>query len=290
MGYVKHLDDEEGEAVVRLTTGLAEVLLGMTLGCLPLAAFAELGAAEIVAKAHDLEGGEDSISRLSFSLQRRDGSEKKLVYTMVWKEYEGKDDVDDKVIFFSEFPPDDKGKSFMVWVYEDKTPDEWMYLPELRMVRKVTHSEGHRHNDEDDDYAHSVLSQVVLVPRDPGLDNHTLLGSEEIDGHSAYVVDSVPKQASKNYPYGKTRRWISKDNFLTERADFYGETGAVEKRLTTKWKRIGDAWVWEQVVGVDLRTKDRTVLDISDVRLNNNLDDEVFSARTLRLGKDSVLR
>ena len=290
MDHVKHWDDEGGEAVVRLRTGAVGVLLGLTVWCLPLAAFAELSAAEIAAKVYNLEGGEDSISRLSFSLQRPDGSEKKLIYTMVWKEYEGKDDVDDKAIFFSEFPPDDKGKSFMVWVYDNKSPDEWMYLPELRMVRKVTHSEGHRHHDEDDDYAHSVLTQVVLVPRDPGLDTHTLVGSEEIDGSSAYVVDSVPKQASKNYPYGKTRRWISKDNFLPERTDYYGESGAVEKHLTIKWKRIGDAWVWEQVVGVDLRTKDRTVLDISDIRLNNELEDEVFSARTMRLGKDSVMR
>lgn len=276
--------------MVRLATGVAVMLLGLAIGCLPPAAFAEPAAAEIVTKAYDLEGGDDSISRLSFTLQRGDGSEKKLIYTMVWKKYQGKDDVSDKAIFFSEYPPDDKGKSFMVWIYKSKMADEWMYLPALRMVRKVTHSEGHRHHDEDDDFAHSVLTQAVLVPRDPGLDTHTLLGSKEIDGHSTYVLDSVPKQARKNYPYQKTRRWISKDNFLPERTDYYGESGAVEKRQTIKWKRIGDAWVWEQVVGEDLRTKDRTVLDISDIRLNNDLDDDVFSARTMRLGKDSVVR
>lgn len=274
---------------MRMTRVTAVTILFLATGC-PLLAGAAPSAVEIVTKAYELEGGEDSISRLRFNMRTADGSEKKLVYTMVWKEYEGKGDVDDKLIFFSEYPPDDKGKAFMVWVYPNKKDDEWMYLPELRMVRKISHSAHHRHHDEEDDFAHSVLTHVLLVPRPPGLDTHSLVGEEEIDGHSAYVVESTPKRASKNYPYSKTRRWISKDNFLPERIDYYGLSGKLEKRQTIQWKRIGEAWVWERVVGEDLRNQNRTTLDVSDVRLNIGLDDDVFSARTLRLGRDSLPR
>ena len=228
------------------------------------------------------------MSRLTFTFVRPDGEERKLIYTMVWKEYAGRDDVDDKVIFFSEYPPDDKGKSFMVWVYEDKKNDEWMYLPELRMVRKVTHSERHAHNDKEDDFAHSVLTQVDLVPREADLDNNTLLKEEELDGHTDFVVESTPKRVTKDYPYKKTRRWITQDNFLPERTDYYGSSGGLVKRQSTKWKKIGNAWVWERVVGEDLITKERTELDISDIKLNSDLKDDIFSARTLRLGKDSI--
>ena len=194
------------------------------------------------------------------------------------------------MIFFNEFPPGDNGKSYMIWVNENTQDDEWMYLPELRMVRKVTHDESHHHNDKEDDFARSVLTQVNLVPREPDLDDHILLKDEDLNGHSDYVVESTPKQDSKNFPYQKTRRWISKDNFLPERIDYYGKDGELEKRQTIKWKRIGEAWVWEQVVGVDLVTNDRTVLDITDVRLNTGLKDEIFSARSMRLGKDSITR
>ncbi len=269
----------------RSSISAAIVLLGMAWGTNPAHA-AEFSATEIVTKAHDVAGGDDSISRLTFTFQKPDGAEKKLIYTMVWKEYGGKDDIDDKVIFFSDYPPDDKGKSFMTWVYGNKKADEWMYLPELRMVRKVTHSEHHHHDNEEDDFAHSVLTHIDLVPREPGLDDHALVHEGVAEG--VYLVESIPKQVSKDFTYQKTRRWISKDHFLLERIDYYGKSGEVEKRQTTKWKKIGEAWVWEQVVGEDLKTKARTVLDISDIRLNNDLKDEVFSARTLRLGKDSI--
>ena len=272
----------------RTMLSITGILFGISLCCPFSSAAAELSAADIVKRSNEIEGGDDSMSQLTFTFRRPDAEERKLIYTMVWKEYAGRDDVDDKVIFFSEYPPDDKGKSFMVWVYENKQNDEWMYLPELRMVRKVTHSERHAHHDEDDDFAHSVLTQVDLVPRKTDLDGHMLLKDEELDGHTDFVVERVPKHATKDYPYQKIRRWITQDNFLPERTDYYGPSGGVIKRQTTKWKKIGKYWVWEQVAGEDLITNERTVLDISNIKLNSGLKDEVFSARTLRLGKDSI--
>lgn len=265
-------------------------MLGAAFWSSPSIASADLSAGEVMAKAYVVSGGDDSVSRLTFTFHKADGKEKKLVYTMAWKKYGPQDEIRDKVIFFSEYPPDDNGKSYMIWVAADrrKQDDEWMYLPELRMVRKVTHDLSRRHDDKQDDFSHSLLTQVNLMPRDPDLDTHILLQDDQWDGHADYVVESVPKQANKTYPYAKTRRWISKDNFLTERIDYYNESGEVEMRQTTRWKKIGNAWVWEQVAGENPPSSERTVLDISDIRINNHLRDEVFSKRTMRLGKDSL--
>ncbi len=272
----------------RSMLSITGILLGIALCSVPMDASAGLSAAEIVNKADAVEGGDDSISRLNFTFKNPGKTERKLIYTMVWKEYAGHEHVDDKAIFFSEYPPDDKGKSFMVWVYDNKKADQWMYLPELRMVRKVTHSDHHGHHDQEDDFARSVLTQVDLVPREPDLDHHTRLKDEEVDGRSDFVIESVPKHAGDDYPYQKTRRWITQDNFLPERIDYYSPAGALFKRQTIKWQKIGTAWVWERVVGENLITNDQTVLDISDIKLNSGLQDEVFSARTMRLGKDSI--
>ena len=135
-----------------------------------------------------------------------------------------------------------------------------------------------------------MLTQTNLVPRNPELDQHTLLHEDSINGHSDYVVESIPKSIDKLYPYSKTRRWITKDNFLPERIDYYGENGKVQLQQTFKWKGIGDAWVWERVVAVNPQSGDKTVLNISDIRLNNHLNDEIFSSRSMRFGKDSLMR
>ena len=286
------LQEVRGESMIRTTTGTVVAALGMTLALITPITRAGPTAEEIVGKAYAINGGDDSTSRLTFDLHKADGSERKLVYTMAWKKYPPGSDVSNKVIFFNEYPPDDKGKSYMIWVSADrqKQDDEWMYLPELRMVRKITHDQSHRHKDKEDDFARSILTQTNLVPRNPELDQHKLLHEEPLNGHNDYVVESVPKRVDKLYPYSKTRRWISKDNFLPERIDYYGENGKVELQQTFKWKNIGDAWVWEQVVAVSPSTGDKTVLDISDIRLNNHLSDEVFSSRSMRLGKDSLMQ
>lgn len=253
------------------------------------AVHAELSAAEIAVKAFQVNGGEDSRSRLSFTFHKADGSERRLAYTMAWKHY-ASGDISNKAIFFSEFPPDDRGKAYMIWMAADRSEQdqEWMYLPELRMVRKITHDQSHRHKDQDDDFAHSLLAQVNLVPRNAALDDHSLLGEDKVDGHAAYVIDSVPKQSSPGYPYQKTRRWISTDHFLTERIDYYNESGDLKLSQRIKWQQVGDVWVWEQVVATRPGSTERTVLDLSDVKVNSHLDDDVFSSRRMRLGKDAL--
>lgn len=264
------------------TLGLAAVL------AVP-AAHAGLSAAEIAVRAFGVNGGQDSRSRLSFTFHKADGSERRLVYSMAWKHY-ASGEISDKAIFFSDFPPDDRGKAYMIWMAADRSrqDDEWMYLPELRMVRKITHDQSHRHKDEDDSFADSLLAQVNLVPRNPQLDNQTLVGEDTVNGHPDYLIDSVPKAASPGYPYQKTRRWISKDNFLTERIDYFNESGSLKLSQRISWQRVGDTWVWGRVTGSRPGSRERTVLEVSDVKVDSGLGDQLFSARSMRLGKDSL--
>jgi len=264
--------------------------LGVILVGLSTAANADLSATDIMTKAYRINGGDDSESRLTFTFHAADGTERKLAYTMAWKKYPDGGDVSSKAIFFSDFPPDDKGKAYMIWVSadHDHQDDEWMYLPELRMVRKITHDQGHRHKDKEDEFARSLLTQVNLVPRDPTLDHHTLLEDETFEAHADFVVDSVPKQITKTFPYGKTRHWINQETFVPDRVNYYTADGHVVLVQTFKWQKVGDAWVWEQVVGAKPKSEERTVLDVSDIRINNQLSDEVFSSRSMRLGKDSL--
>lgn len=252
---------------------------------------AELTAEQIVTKAYQVDGGRDGVSRLTFTFRKPNAPEKKLIYTMVWKGYGGEGGVDSKLLFFSEFPPDDRGKAFMGYIYsDDRMDDHWLYLPELRMVRKMNH-DMHEHHREDDEFAPSDLTRGDLVPRAPDADRHRLAGEETVEGRAYYVVESVPEdEDDENYPYSKTVKWIAKDNFLTERIDYYRGGDQAAKRQRIKWKKIDKFWVWEQVVGEDLKDGSRTVLDISDIRVNVGLKDQAFTARSLRNGIESVLR
>lgn len=252
---------------------------------------AGLTTEQIVAGAYQVDGGRDGISRLSFTFHKSNAAPKKLIYTMAWKGYGGEGGLDSKLLFFSEYPPGDQGKAFLGYLYSDgRVDDHWLYLPDLRMVRKMNH-DMHEHHREADEFAPSDLTRGDLVPRAPTADRHRLVGEQAIDGRAYYVVESVPNDRDdENYPYSKVVKWIGKDDFLTERIDYYRGGDQVAKRQSIKWKKIGKYRVWERVVGEDFTNGSRTVLDISDIRVDVGLKDQVFSTRSLRNGIESVLR
>lgn len=247
----------------------------------------ELSAGAIMKKSFEVYSGDDSVSKLTFVFQAEGAQEKRLVYWMAWKKFKG--DIDAKVIMFREFPPDAKGLSYMGFFYRpelNRNDDEWLYLPELRLVRKLSHG-GPKHAKEEE-FALSELRQYDLVSRDPGADSHRLLRSETVEGAGCYVVESVPKGGGDYYPYSKAIKWIDKDRFLPLRIDYYDLAGKLVKQQIFKWKQIGNAWVWEEVAAENAQTGNKTTLSISDVRVNVGLSDDAFTKRVMQLGMEGV--
>jgi len=249
----------------------------------------ETSADAIMQKSYAVYSGDDSLSRITFTFQEKGFPEKKLVYTMAWKRFT-QGEYESKVMMFREFPPDAKGVSYMGFFYTpnpSRNDDEWMYLPELRMVRKLSHS-GPKHAKQEE-FAPSELRQYDLMPRHPEYDTQQLIGTEKLGDVDCYVIQSTPKpNGAEAYPYSKVVKWISKDNFLPLRVEYYNEHGKLHKQQVAQWKKIGNAWVWEEVKGINTLTGNKTTLTVSDVRINVGLTDASFSKRTMQLGIEGV--
>src|SRR3569832_2915558 len=118
------------------------------------------------------------------------------------------------------------------------------------MVRKMNH-DMHEHQREDDEIAPADLSRGDPVPRAPDADRHRLVCEETVEGRAYYMVESVPEdEDDENYPYSKTVMWIAKDNFLTERIDYYRGGDQAAKRQLIFWFLLVFFCVWNQVVVV----------------------------------------
>lgn len=244
-----------------------------------------LSAADVVGKAYELYGGDDTVAELEFKFQVPGKSERRLAYTMAWKRYED-GEFDSKVIFFTQFPPDKHGEAYMAWLYRPelhKDNEEWLYLPKLRSIRKLGHK-AHQHDEEDDEFSKSVLKHSDLVPRFPDADRHHLLRKEQIDGDDYYVIESVPKEKGGHYDYSRTVRWIRDGDFLLTRVDYYDDKQELLKQQRIKWQHIDEAWVWDEVVATNVKNDNKTVLEVTDVRVNTGLNDRIFTKRTMRLG------
>ena len=69
--------------------------------------------AEIVGQCEVKNPGKDQRGRLTITLIDKGGNERKNVYLRLWKDYDGTDKVADKMVLFTEYPPDARGAAFL---------------------------------------------------------------------------------------------------------------------------------------------------------------------------------
>ena len=239
-----------------------------------------LSGADIVKHCYYKYAGDDQRSRLTITITDPNGKGIKSEYYRLWKHYAGKDGIVDKVILFGESPPDIRGVNFMRWGYSatsGKLADQWVYLPEMNMVRRVSQRDPGNmdwgYSDED------------LRIRDLGEDQHRLDRIERIDDRDFYVVESTPLYDSA---YGKRITYFNKDLAWEECAphqvDYYDKNGELLKQEFITWRRINAAWVWDTAVMYNLRTKVTATYQMQETAVNVGLEDRLFSERQLRRG------
>lgn len=248
--------------------------------------FAELSGAEVMARVYEAKRVDDQISTLSFQFISAKQTSQKVVYTMIWKNSHGQDNYDNKAMFFTEFPPDKKGIAYMGWLRpagSEAYDDEWIYLPELRMVRRIAHRE-HHHDHGDDEFGNSLLKRPHLEPRAPQQDESVVLNTESLAGVDHYLVQSQPKVHSDKYQYSKVLYWVEQASFRLKQARYFDMGGKPTLDVEYEWTEVEGKWVWKRLNATTPGTGAKTIMEISNIKVNTGVSDKLFSSRTLMRG------
>ena len=128
------------------------------------------------------------------------------------------------VIVFQE-PSNVRGTRFLTMDNASGGTDQWIYLPSLGRVRRISTSESSG-SFMGTDFSYDDIS---LIDRDVNLDTHTLLREETLNGNPCYVIQSVANNTS--YQYGKTISWIDKNTYVTHKAEMYNRRNEMIKLM-----------------------------------------------------------
>jgi outer membrane lipoprotein-sorting protein len=124
-------------------------------------------------------------------------------------------------------PADVQGTGILVYDYETKPDDVWIYLPALRKTRRVVT------NQRAQSFMGSEFSYGDL--NIPSLDdfNYTLVKEEASGGEPCYVIDLVPKskEIAEAEGYSKKTYWVSKAKMAVVRGLYYDKDGKLLKEL-----------------------------------------------------------
>jgi outer membrane lipoprotein-sorting protein len=162
--------------------------------------------------------------------------------------------------------PSDKGK--LLLMLEDAM---WLYIPSTSRPIRVTALQRLSGNASNGDVA-----QTNLAANYAG----TLVGTENVDGQTAYVLELVAKRKSATYQ--KVRYWVSQATLLPLKAEFQLTSGKPSKLCRyEEYGKVGDRRVLRRQVIYDLlRDEQKTVMEFQKYE-PRELPDKFFNRNYL---------
>lgn len=226
------------------------------------------------------DDGDDLIQKMKQRLIDRRGDVREREMISLRKDY-GRDS---RSITYFLAPSNVRDTALLTWDYDgvEKDDDQWLYLPALKKVRRISSSDR-------GDYFMGTDFTFEDIKQTPELEdyNWVLTGSEMLGDQDVWVVEGEPKNddLKKNLGYAKTRYYIRKDNHMYIRVDFWDRKGQELKHLVSEEIRQIDG-VWTAMKGTmtNVQSGHRTELTFSEHRYNSGLSDREFSERMLKRG------
>jgi outer membrane lipoprotein-sorting protein len=253
-----------------ITQRLLPILLAVGAGsiCLPQAARAELSARDImekVALTRKLDGSEATIK---MTLIDNKGGKRVRVLDAWTKLFDG--GKTEKRVFRFQSPADVRGTGFLVFDYESKPDDAWIYMPAMRKTRRILSSQtGQKFMGSE--FTYGDLNT-------PALDDYTYtsLKDESCGGESCYVVSAVPKSkdTAKADGYAKRTYWVSKSKFVVLKIHFFAADGKLVKE---RYRSLRNEMVNKQ-------TGSRSIFEFTKMDFAPKTKDELFTPTYIERG------
>ncbi|MBT3280547.1 MAG: outer membrane lipoprotein-sorting protein [Campylobacteraceae bacterium] len=262
---------------------IKKLLLILTLGSSLL--FAQSGL-EIMQKVLDRDDGDNIITNMQMQLIDKN-NHKRIRDMKTFSKDKGEDEL--KLIFFLS-PSDVKNTAFLTYDYSDdaKDDDQWLYLPALNKTKRIPSSDkdssfmgsDFTYNDMTEpvlsDYTFKVLKESIVKRK---------TGNEKV-----WLVEVTPKNDDviDETGYIRSIAYVRQDNYMVTRAKYYLKKASrvkyMDVRKVEKIDGIDVATITTMTTKKGKRTLHKTILIQSDVKMNQDLKEELFTVRTLEKG------
>jgi hypothetical protein len=172
------------------------------------------------------------------------------------------------------------GTRFLTMENPGSADDRWIFLPSLGKVRRVAASEGSG-SFMGTDFSYDDISSAS---RDAGLDAHTLLREEALNGAACYVIQSVPKDSS--YQYSKMIQWIEKESRITVKIELYDKKNALVKTVKMSGVKEVQGRLTSTITEISTHAAGTsTAINIDIIKYDDPIPEGVFTTGYLETGK-----
>ena len=181
---------------------------------------------------------------------------------------------DQRYYIYFHNPADVRGTSFLVWKYPAKEDDRWIFVPTLRLVKRIAA------DDKRSSFVGSDFTYEDVSGRDLEDETHTLVRKETLGGRPAYVVESKPKLAAD---YSRRLSWIDSERWLPLKEEYLDARNEQLRVFTAdKVEQMGKYWTATARSMKNVQSGHRTEVVYQEVEYGLGLKQDIFTERYLR--------
>ena len=224
------------------------------------------------ANARDIGWG-DMSAELRMILRNRNGDEN--TRHMSTRALEVDDDGDKTLVVFKE-PRDVKGTAFLSFSHKTGDDDQWLYLPALKRVKRITS------RNKSGPFMASEFAYEDISSQEVEKYTYKWLRDEELDGVDCFVIEQYP--VDKGSGYTRQVAWIDKAEYRPWKTDFYDRKESLLKTLTYSGYQqyLDKFWRADVMEMVSHQTKKGTRLEWLGYAFGVGLDDGDFNQNSLK--------
>ncbi|MFV2060977.1 MAG: outer membrane lipoprotein-sorting protein [Gammaproteobacteria bacterium] len=225
---------------------------------------------------HDQGWGDTSVS-MKMVLRNRHGEESMRAIRI--KNLEILDDGDKGLTIFDN-PRDVKGTAFLSFSHVTKADDQWLYLPALKRVKRISSA------NKSGPFMGSQFSFEDIASFEVGKYSYKYLKDDKLivadNTYEVFVIENYPL-----YEYsGYTRQvvWIDKKRYIPLKVEYYDRKNDLLKTLSFKeYKQyLGKYWRAHNQLMENHQTGKTTVLTFSDFKFQNGYSARDFQQTSLK--------
>lgn len=240
-----------------------------------------LSGQEIVDRVNARDDGEMLTRDMKITM-KDDGGKTRVQNTHTYRRYYGEEKR--AVIFYTD-PANVKDTGFLTYDYPeaDKEDDQWLYLPALRRVRRISSS------NRGDYYLGTDLTyeDIKLDTRLSGEMNWERVGEEDVDGAHCIIIEARPKtpEIAHELGYSRYRAWVDPQIWMSRRTTAWDTNGNHLK--TVAWQdfiEIDGIWTVQRMFTENHKTGHSTLMEFSNIDFKTPIDDDKFTERALKRG------
>ena len=252
---------------------LPVLLLGVSLSDAAIGDAATNAGRKLAQAVYDAPNGDDFASRAEMTLTEKGRSPRKREMYSLRVDRGGGERW--SLTRFTA-PSDIKGVGLLTKDYPGDQNDQWLYLPALDRVRRVSSSrKGGR-------FVGSDLFFEDLRDREVAMDSHRLQGEGKVGKLLCKILVSKPVDAN-NSVYTQRISWIHPKTLIPLRVDLYqAHSKKPVKRLTVRRiKRIQGFWTVLDSSMADLESGHVTRITQTAVKYNQKIPNRLFTSQSL---------